>query len=272
MLDIIFINNADDYISAKARATRNALFLFECKCCHRITKARFIINETLPTVCRYCKMKTTQAERYGGIGFASSSLSSKVRNTCEERYGTAYPQKTDDVKNKMKETCEQKYGGSCPLSNDAVKEKMTKTCTQKYGSTSPLAADSIKDKISKTFNERYGGHPMYDHAIAAKSRKRKYTYKGIRFDSNAEIEFYKSLLEQNIPFTYQPDVCFTYDFEGKTHKYYPDFKVGDDYIEIKGSHFFKDGKMINPYDRSQDAIYEAKHQCMIRNNVKIILA
>ena len=27
--------------------------------------------------------------------------------------------------------------------------------------------------------------------------------------------------------------------------------------------------MINPYDRSQDNIYEAKHQCMIKNNVKI---
>lgn len=28
--------------------------------------------------------------------------------------------------------------------------------------------------------------------------------------------------------------------------------------------------MINPYDRTEDAKYEAKHQCMIENNVKII--
>ena len=26
-------------------------------------------------------------------------------------------------------------------------------------------------------------------------------------------------------------------------------------VEIKSDHFFKDGKMINPYDRSQDDIY-----------------
>lgn len=28
--------------------------------------------------------------------------------------------------------------------------------------------------------------------------------------------------------------------------------------------------MINPYDRTQDAIYEAKHQCMLKNGVEII--
>lgn len=40
-------------------------------------------------------------------------------------------------------------------------------------------------------------------------------------------------------------------------------------VEIKSDHFFKDGKMINPYDRSQDDIYEAKHHCMLEHNVKI---
>lgn len=29
--------------------------------------------------------------------------------------------------------------------------------------------------------------------------------------------------------------------------------------------------MINPYDRSMDEIYEAKHQCMIENGVKLVL-
>lgn len=28
--------------------------------------------------------------------------------------------------------------------------------------------------------------------------------------------------------------------------------------------------MINPFNRDEDDIYEAKHQCMIRNNVRII--
>ena len=50
----------------------------------------------------------------------------------------------------------------------------------------------------------------------------------------------------------------------------PDFKVDGQFIELKGDQFFKDGKMQNPYDHSQDLLYEAKHQCMIKNNVKIL--
>ena len=54
--------------------------------------------------------------------------------------------------------------------------------------------------------------------------------------------------------------------------YFPDFKVGNEIIEIKGRQFFENGKMINPYDRSKDKLFEAKHQCMIKNNVKLILS
>lgn len=51
----------------------------------------------------------------------------------------------------------------------------------------------------------------------------------------------------------------------------PDFKVNGIYVEIKGSQFFKfDGTMQNPFNHSYDGLYEAKHQCMLNNNVIII--
>ena len=28
--------------------------------------------------------------------------------------------------------------------------------------------------------------------------------------------------------------------------------------------------MQNPFDHSQDGLYEAKHQCMLKNNIKIL--
>jgi len=31
----------------------------------------------------------------------------------------------------------------------------------------------------------------------------------------------------------------------------PDFRIGNEYIEIKGDHFFKDGKMILPYRKKE---------------------
>ena len=62
-----------------------------------------------------------------------------------------------------------------------------------------------------------------------------------------------------------------YIFDGKCHQYMPDFIVEGQVVEIKGDHFFKeDGTMQNPYDHSLDPLYEAKHQCMLANNVKII--
>ena len=39
---------------------------------------------------------------------------------------------------------------------------------------------------------------------------------------------------------------------------------------MKGDHFFDGDKMINPYDRTQDGLFESKHQCMLDNNVIIL--
>jgi len=64
---------------------------------------------------------------------------------------------------------------------------------------------------------------------------------------------------------------FTYLFNNKEHTYTPDFIIGDEYADVKGTHFIKDNRMINPYDRSLDDQYEAKHQCIIKNNVRLIL-
>lgn len=40
---------------------------------------------------------------------------------------------------------------------------------------------------------------------------------------------------------------------------------------MKGGQFVKkDGTYQNPYDHSLDALYEAKHQCMLKNNVIVL--
>jgi len=87
----------------------------------------------------------------------------------------------------------------------------------------------------------------------------------------AELAFYIWLVENNIPFDFQVDAGFMFSFDGKNHTYFPDFKIGDLYFEIKGDHFFKeDGTMQNPFNHSQDGLYEAKHQCMIAHDVIIL--
>ena len=102
----------------------------------------------------------------------------------------------------------------------------------------------------------------------------KYTYNKIKFDSSWEIAYYIWLKDHNIDFEYQPDISFEYEYNNKKHRYYPDFLVEDEIQEIKGTHFFENcdsnNKMICPYNRDLDDFIEAKHQCMIKNNIKII--
>ena len=71
------------------------------------------------------------------------------------------------------------------------------------------------------------------------------------------------MTDYNIKFEYQPNIKFEYEFKNKKHFYYPDFKVGDVFLEIKGDHLYEAMQIENTIDN-------AKYQCMIRNNVKIL--
>ena len=117
---------------------------------------------------------------------------------------------------------------------------------------------------------------MQNTEINSRSKK-KYLYDDNFFDSSAEIAFYIWLKDNDIEFTFHPNnMKFSYNFNGKQHTYCPDFLIGNFLYEIKGDHFFEDKdsnkKMINPFDRSKDGLFEAKHKCMIDNNVIILTA
>ena len=91
------------------------------------------------------------------------------------------------------------------------------------------------------------------------------------FGSSWEFKVYDFLKEHGIEFEYQPSISFEYEYDGKVHTYHPDFKVGEKIFEVKGDQFFNEsGKMINPYDRTQDDKYEAKYKCMVDNCVVIL--
>ena len=135
-------------------------------------------------------------------------------------------------------------------------------------------------KHSKKFKEsrssiEYRNKLSFYAAKRAKEGKAKinYRYNDILFASKPELAYYIWLKDHKIDFKYQCEPIL-YEFEGQKKRYVPDFEVNGELQEIKGLHFFENGvpngKMINPYDRTQDAKYEAKHQCMIKNNVRII--
>lgn len=251
----------------------------------------------------------TNLERYGAkFPQTTEALKAKVRATCIARYGVDAPSKSPAILAKQLQTNLDKYGVSNANKLEITREKIKKTKLLRYndenysniakGKATKLSRYGDEnynniEKMKSTQLERYGGigfaspelaskvrakimemygvdHPMHDHDLFCKG-KRKYEYNGIHFDSKPEIVLYQYLIDNNIPFEYHPKVRLTYWFNNKRHYYYPDFQINGALVELKGSHFFEDGKMINPYDRTMDELFEAKHQCMLQNNVNIII-
>lgn len=239
----------------------------------------------------------------------ANEVKEKTKQTCLNKYGTEIAAQSDVIKQKIMKTCLQRYGKSTTLLTDKCKQKSTKTCIKKYGKAefrnsekakqtkanfskerkqeikdktentnilkygykSTFQNKEIQTKIKETLKRRYNvENPSQCHELRSKAQK-SYKYEGVYFSSIPELAYYIWLKDNNIKFEYQPKTNLTYIFAGKLHKYEPDFLVEGQLVEIKGDQFFKeDGTMQNPFNHKLDTLYEAKHQCMLKNNVKII--
>lgn len=119
-----------------------------------------------------------------------------------------------------------------------------------------------------TMVDKYGVEHFSQTSDFALVRKAKYEFKNERFDSLPELALYLYAKDHGEPITRLPKY-FEYKYGGKMCRYFPDFEYNGKLIEIKGDQFFDaDGRMINPFDRSKDALFEAKHQCGLRNGVE----
>ena len=239
------------------------------------------------------KIKQTCLEKYGVSNpLESKDVQDKIRQTCLNKYGVDHISKSEVIQSKVKQSLFDKYGSSSYLGTQDCLNKTKKFCQENYGVDYVLQSPEIREKIVKTNLTTYGhavafGFGTEEHKDVLKRKygvehvsqvpeirkktQHRYVYNSIAFDSAPEIAFYIYLTENNIPFEYQPDVKFEYSFENKLHFYMPDFKVDGQFVELKGDQFFdKNSCMVNPFDHSQDLLYEAKHQCMIKNNVKIL--
>ena len=186
------------------------------------------------------------------------------------KYGVKNVSQAEEIKNKIANTNMERYGATTYLASEHGIEQRKKTCLERYGVDSFSKTEMHTEKMKAANRKNYAvDWPQHNRDFMRNVQKR-YTYDGISFDSSAELAVYIWCKDNTISFTYQPNISFCYTYDGKTHVYEPDFLINKKIIEIKGDHFFKeDGTMQNPFDHSQDGLYEAKHQCMISNNVEI---
>ena len=240
------------------------------------------------------KRKETCINRYGVENtFQSNEKKQKIKDTLYKKYGVDHYSKTNDYKEKFKSTCQERYGVDNYSSLSECRCKVKQTCLERYGKESYAQTDMYKISVHKTSLEKYGVNHFtqseeyknhfkdvmiekygVEHYSQTKEwthkKQKKIIYKDISFDSSWELDVFKYCEDNNIPCVYQPDITFKYEYDGKKHYYHPDFLINGKLYEVKGNQFFDGDKMINPYDKTKNKLFESKHQCMIKNNIIIL--
>lgn len=216
------------------------------------------------------KRKSTNLVRFGNeVAMNSDKLRDEIRNKNILKYGSEHFFSSEVGKEKVRQSLNNKTVDE----KKAISEKRRQTCLKKYGTNYVVESEYFK-KLSKQTCLSNGYKNGGCSPEAMKKIHKKYYYDGRNFDSKPEIAFYIFLKDNNIDFEFHPDKSFEYFYDGKSYLYFPDFKVGNEFVEIKGVQFFENknpnGKMINIYGDKSDGKFEAKHQCMIQNKVRII--
>ena len=169
----------------------------------------------------------------------------------------------------------------CAQLDSITQKTISDTLYKHYGMRvkSCLQIPVIQQKSIATCIKKYNVKNAGGAAIVQQRCKKHYIYDGKNFHSSPELAYYIWLIDHNIPFQYHIG-SLPYMYNGILHHYYPDFIVNGRFVEIKGDQFFdKNGKMkppkyseyknINTY-KNACGQYEAKYQCMLKNNVLIL--
>ena len=207
------------------------------------------------------KGNDTKEAKYGYRGVNQE----KSKKTKLERYGDPYY----CDRSKAKATIIKKFG-SWNNYHDYWLKSVINTNRLKRGVDWWQQTPEWNNLLTNIFQDTYGVNRYSQLPIWASEVKKLYKYNGLAFDSLWELQYYIYCVNHNIDIK-RCDKVFYYIFNNKTYIYHPDFEVNGELIEIKGDHFFKeDGTMCNPFDHSQDDLYEAKHQCGLINGVKYL--
>ena len=215
--------------------------------------------------------------------FQSESVKERIKERHMENLGVDYPMQSEVVKAKSRESCIANLGVENPSQSEEVQAKKEETSFGHFGVKHPLQSEVVKERARATCIDHWGVDNFSKSPLFALYHRSRILHDGIWFDSHWEVKVYDFLVEHGIPFDYQIEPI-PYEYDGVMHCYFPDFRVNGRIYEVKGDHFFRmnestgQEEMFCPfrYDWSDEYYewkcgqYEAKHQCMLRNNVVIL--
>lgn len=270
--DPILISSSEEFLYVKKNFKRHQKIQFKCPLCGKMSIKQVRTIETLQFNCTQCKSnissklrvercKQTKLERYGDENYTNQE---KRKQTILERYSNFKVLIEKGIETKNKHRLEN------PDYDMDIHNKKVATIIEHFGSLENYnehrSIKSRETKKEKYGNETWNNQEKRKNTILNNNSNfftKKLLYNNIYFDSNWELLFYiyckdnGIYIERNINFYYE-----YIDESGKNHKYFPDFKVQDGYVEIKGDHFFNDSFIKS---------WEAKYKCMIDNNVKVLI-
>lgn len=231
---------------------------------------------------RNLKTKQTLIAKYGSFEEATNQRLKKAKQTCLKKYGVENIFYSKEIQEQLRQKLKEKggVGNANPstkqkalhtwLSKDPEFRKQSLSLKKNWKNKTKEEINQRTKKIKKTCIERYGVESPLQLENTQTNRRKKYFYDNLYFDSKPELAFYICCKNQNLNIK-RCTKSFSYNFKGKKYFYFPDFEIEGVYYEIKGDQFLnKEGKWYNPFDRSQDEKYEAKHQCALKNNVTIL--
>ena len=236
--------------------------------------------------CYFCRRTDTtrinNLKKYGVICYSQTEAFKKRH---KQTYTNMSEVKKLEIKEKRKLSNLKKFGvennsklesyrNNISLKNrENAKTRILKakqTNLRKYNVENVSQIEEVKVKKEETNLKHCGQKYFAQTSDFQKTKKAKYTFANMYFDSKPELAFYIYCKDHNLSIR-RNTKSFEYFFKDKKYYYFPDFEIDGKIYEIKGNQFLKkNGTWQNPFDHSQDKLYEAKHQCLIKNNVIIL--
>jgi hypothetical protein len=182
-------------------------------------------------LCKFCRAEKPNAnslrnhERLCGKNPARQ-ISSWVK------YNSAVDSGEVTKKNTNQFTAAEHQGREKPIVSEETRQKISKKATQ----NNLQETESTKQKRINTIMRRISEGTWHTHG-----RSKKVFELGVWFDSWWEASYAKHLQQQGILWE-RNRTPFEYEWEGKTHRYFPDFYLPttDEYVEIKGREYPRD--------------------------------
>jgi len=258
--------------SARANIVHNG-YRPTCVVCGADTyfnRNRWEFGETCSMKCaannqrRNDQIKKTLLETYGVDNiFKSAVFKENLKEHNLNKYGTEYYFQSDDYKEKNKKSLQEKYGVEQYFQSDDYKEKYRKAMIDKYGVEHFSLTDEFRSKYKVTSLKKYGTvHPMQNIEVFEKQQKNSYYYKDYTLPSGkiVRIQGYEDKALDELLLIYREEDllisnhdifskfgAFEYEYEEKTHRYFPDiFLIPENrFIEVKSTRTFSVNRQKN---------------------------